>query len=179
MLTVGLGACSSSSSCAANTNVKVNGKQTVLTLNSSIANALSTAGITTSAGSPASQASGGGIQFPITGGNVNNSTLVGTINHSGSVKFSGPGGRSLTFSNPVINSAGVLSATYNGATVNLLQIGLSSASKSTSSKQVSASGVTATLAQAGALALNNGLVVSTFSPGAQIGTLSTTVTYSC
>lgn len=174
-----LAACSGPATCASNTNVNVNGKNVTFTTNSTTMSDLSSSGVTVSAISPASKQSSGKYQFPITGGKVNNSSLSGSINLSGGLKFSA-GGHSESFTNPVIDSqTGVVSATFQGHSVQLFQVALSSATKQYSSLQINASGITTTLSTAAALTLDNGLTVTAFHAGSQIGNFSSDITYTC
>ncbi len=177
-LPVGLVACSSgAATCAANTNVTVNGGTITYTPQTS---ALQGAGVTTSAVSPATSSSNGGFHLPISGGSVNNASLAGTINTNGGIKFSGPAGRSVSLTHFAINTQnGVVTTQVNGHSVQLLQVTLSTASKSTSSNQANVSGLASTLARAGAVALNQDLAIAAFTPGVQLGTFTGGITYSC
>ena len=168
--------CSSgAATCAANTNVKVTGG----TISKTPGPIGPAQGVTVSAVSPATTDSSG-LHLPITGGNVNNSSLIGTINTNGGIKYAGPGGRSISFTNFSINTQnGLVSASANGQSVQFLQVMLSTASKSTSSNQVNVSGLASTLASAGALILNRDLAVTTFNPGVQFGTFTGGIKYSC
>jgi hypothetical protein len=167
---------SGAATCAANTNVTVSGGTVSYTPQTS---ALQSLGVTTSAVSPATS-SNGAFHLPISGGSVNNSSLSGTIKTNGGIKFSGPGGRSVSLTDFSINTqSGLVSANANGQAVQFLQVRLSTASKSTSSNQANLSGVTSTLASTGAVVLNRDLAITTFTPGYQLGTFTAGVTYSC
>jgi hypothetical protein len=150
---------------------------------------LQAAGVTATAISPAT-ISNGAVQFPISGGSFNNGSFAGTINSKGGVRFSGPGGRSVSLTNLSLNTqTGVMSAQVNRQPVQLLQIAGSPTAYSgfvrgtlstisNSSDRINYAPLPATVI-AGAVALNQGLAVGVFSPGAQLGTISATVTYSC
>jgi len=168
--------CSSgAATCAANTNVKVTGG----TISKAPGPIGPAQGLTVSAVSPATTDSNG-LHLPITGGNVNNSSLIGTINTNGGIKYAGPGGRSLTLTNWSINTQnGFVSALANGQSVQILQVAVSTASKSTSSNQVNVSGLASTLASSGALILNRDLAITTYTPGTPFGTFTGGIKYSC
>jgi hypothetical protein len=115
---------------------------------------------------------GGAIAFPITGGQLDLSSLAGTINHSGGLSFKA-GGKSLGVEAFVIDTAkGVLTAKVSGTStrVPLLNLDLSGAKIAPDSKGVTISGVKATLTSEAAGALNKTFGVSLFKKGIPIGT---------
>lgn len=172
------GCSSGPATCAANTNVNVTGGTLTYTAN---ANELSSLGVKVSAISPASKTSNGGFHLPISSGTtVNNSSVAGTINTKGGIKFTGPTGHSLSLTNFSVNTkTGQVTAQANGTTTHFLQLHLSTATKSSSSSQINLSGVTTTLSSAGAVVFDRGLAITTFTPAVQLGTFTAGVTYSC
>jgi hypothetical protein len=184
-----LAACSSSSnsaSCGSNSTITVKGGTITYAPQT---NVLQTAGVTTTAVSPATIVNGA-LQLPISGGTFNNSSFTGSINTKGGVAFSGPGGRSVSVTNLSVNTQnGVISGQVNGQQVQLVQLGgnptvytgLVRGTLSTikSSNRINNPPLPSTVVAAGGSALNQALAVGTFAPDAQIGTFSSTITYSC
>jgi hypothetical protein len=152
--------------------------------------ALQTTGVTTTAVSPAT-ITNGSLQLPISGGSFNNSSFAGSINTNGGVTFSGPGGKSVSVTNLSVNTQnGVISGQINGQSVQLFQLGGSSTTYtgairgtlstiSNSSNRINNPPLPSTLAATGGVALNQGLAVGTFTPGAPVGNFASTITYSC
>ena len=190
VLPLGLVACSSgssSASCGSNSNITV--KSGTITYAPQTA-ALQSAGVGTTAVSPAS-ISNGAFQLPISGGSFNNSSLAGSINTQGGVTLSGPGGRSVSLTNFSVNTQnGVVSAQANGQSVQLFQLAGSPpaytalvrgtlSTISNSSNRINNAALPSTVVTAGAAVLNQELAVGVFAPAAPIGTISSTITYSC
>ena len=168
-------AASPSGSAAAQT-ITVTGKNTVLVLDTSTAQALKTAGVQVSAVAPATAASSGGISFPVTGGTLTQAGLKGTITHSGGLTFT-HSGKTVTATNFVLNTTqGILSATVSGKQVPLLAVNLSKMARTTSGSEIVASGITSTINTATAVLLDAKLVVKVFTKGLPIGALTVYVT---
>ena len=166
---------SASGSASAQT-ITVTGKNTVLVLDASTAQALKNAGVQVSAVAPATAASSGGISFPITGGTLTQTGLKGTINHSGGLSFT-HSGKTVTATNFVLNTTqGTLSATVSGKQVPLLAVSLSKMARTTSGSEIVATGITSTINTAAAVLLDAKLVVKVFTPGLPIGALAVYVT---
>ena len=152
--------------------ITVTGKNTILVLDASTAQALKTAGVQVSAVAPATAASSGGISFPITGGTLTQAGLKGTINHSGGLTFT-HSGKTVTATNFVLNtSQGILSATVSGKQVPLLAVNLSKMARTTSGSEIVATGITSTINTATAVLLDAKLVVKVFTKGLPIGALT-------
>ena len=152
--------------------ITVTGKNTILVLDASTAQALKTAGVQVSAVAPATAASSGGISFPITGGTLTQAGLKGTINHSGGLSFT-HSGKTVTATNFVLNtSQGILSATVSGKQVPLLAVNLSKMARTTSGSEIVATGITSTINTATAVLLDAKLVVKVFTKGLPIGALT-------
>ena len=156
--------------------ITVTGKNTILVLTASTAQALKNAGVVVSPASPATTASSGGISFPITGGTLTQAGLKGTINHSGGLTFT-HSGKTVTATDFVLNTTtGVLSATVHGKKVSLLAVSLSTMARTTSGSEIVASGITSTIETSAAVLLDAGLVVKVFTKGLPIGALTVYIT---
>ena len=168
-------AASPSGSASAQT-ITVTGKNTILVLDASTAQALKTAGVQVSPVAPATAASSGGISFPITGGTLTQAGLKGTISHSGGLTFT-HSGKTVTATNFVLNTTkGTLSATVSGKQIPLLVVNLSKMARTTSGSEIVASGITSTINTATAVLLDAKLVVKVFTKGLPIGALTVYVT---
>ena len=166
---------SPSGSASAQT-ITVTGKNTILVLDASTAQALKTAGVQVSPVAPATAASSGGISFPITGGTLTQAGLKGTITHSGGLTFT-HSGKTVTATNFVLNTTqGILSATVSGKQVPLLAVNLSKMARTTSGSEIVATGITSTINTAAAVLLDAKLVVKVFTKGLPIGALTVYVT---
>ena len=164
-------AASPSGSASAQT-ITVTGKNTILVLDASTAQALKTAGVQVSPVAPATAASSGGISFPITGGTLTQAGLKGTISHSGGLTFT-HSGKTVTATNFVLNTTqGILSATVSGKQVPLLAVNLSKMARTTSGSEIVATGITSTINTATAVLLDAKLVVKVFTKGLPIGALT-------
>ena len=164
-------AASPSGSASAQT-ITVTGKNTVLVLDASTAQALKTAGVQVSPVAPATAASSGGISFPITGGTLTQAGLKGTITHSGGLSFT-HSGKTVTATNFVLNTTqGILSATVSGRQIPLLAVNLSKMARTTSGSEIVATGITSTINTATAVLLDAKLVVKVFTKGLPIGALT-------
>jgi Htaa len=150
---------------------QLHGWQTTLKLDAGTAKVLKDNGVSVTP-TGAAHPSGAKIAFPITGGSIDPTTLAGTIEHSGGLKFSA-GGKSLGVQDFVIDTAkGVLTAKVSGTDtrVPLLDLNLSGAKISNDGKGVTVRGVKATLTTEAAAALNKTFGVSLFAKGIPIGT---------
>jgi len=168
-------AASPSGSASAQT-ITVTGKNTILVLDASTAQALKTAGVQVSPVAPATAASSGGVSFPVTGGTLTQAGLKGTISHSGGLTFT-HSGKTVTATNFVLNTTqGILSATVSGKQVPLLAVNLSKMARTTSGSEIVATGITSTINTAAAVLLDAKLVVKVFTKGLPIGALTVYVT---
>ena len=168
-------AASASGSASAQT-ITVTGKNTILVLDASTAQALKTAGVQVSAVAPATAASSGGISFPVTGGTLTQAGLKGTISHSGGLTFT-HSGKTVTATNFVLNTTqGTLSATVSGKQIPLLVVNLSKMARTTSGSEIVATGITSTINTATAVLLDAKLAVKVFTKGLPIGALTVYVT---
>lgn len=171
------GPAGAASSCASNSTVKVTGGTISFT---SQVTGLKSLGVSVSKVSPAKSGSNGAVQFPISGGSVNNSSASGSINTNGGLKFTDTDGRSVSLTNFSVNTRnGLVTASANGTSVQLLKVNLSTASTSSSKNQVNVSGLVSTLASAGAVALNHDLAITKFTPSYRLGTFTGGIKYSC
>jgi hypothetical protein len=156
----------------------VGGGSTTLTLDPATAGVLTANGVAVEPVGPAAP-SGAGIAFPVTGGEADPATLIGSVRHSGGLRFTA-GGKSLVVKNftYTVNSKGAsLSASVGAARLRLLELSLANASVSKDGLTVSASGIEATLSGGAANALNDYFGVNLFSGGLAIGTVETTVDF--
>ncbi|HZG91816.1 MAG TPA: HtaA domain-containing protein [Pseudonocardia sp.] len=147
------------------------GGRTTLVLDAGTAGVLTDNGVSVSPTGDA-HPSGGGISFPITGGEVVPSTLAGTIEHSGGLEFRA-GGTTLGVQDFVIDTvAGVLTARVSGTDtrVPLLNLSLADASIKTQDNGFTVDGVRGTLTAEAAAALNATFGVDLFSAGLPVGT---------
>lgn len=179
---------SSSASCGSNSKITV--KSGTITY-APQANLVQAAGVMTTPLAPATISSDGAIQLPISGGSFNSSSYAGSINTEGGVKLSGPSGKSVSLTKFTVNTQnGVVTPVVNGQPVQLLQIagsptvyrGLIRGTLSTisnSSKRINNPPVPATAIAVGGGALDQDLAVGTLTRGLQIGTLASSITYSC
>jgi hypothetical protein len=114
--------------------------------------------------------------FPITGGRVDATSLVGHINHSGGLEFVNvANGHTLKLTNfrIQISAHPGLTAAVNGnpkARVRILNLDLSTATIVKHPPTVKVDGVKATLTSTAASALNSSLGVHLFSAGTTLGT---------
>jgi hypothetical protein len=159
-------------------SAEVGGGSTTLTLDPATAGVLTANGVAVAPVDPAAP-SGGGIAFPVTGGEADPATLAGSVRHSGGLRFTA-GGKSLVLKNftYTIGSKGAsLSASVGGGRLRILELSLAGASVSKDGLSVSASGIQATLSNGAANALNGFFGVSLFSGGLAVGTVQTTVDF--
>ncbi len=154
----------------------LNGEDTVLALDSGTAKVLKQNDVAVAPIDPAS-AGDDGIAFPITGGEVDSESLAGTIDHSGGLTFSA-GGTDVALTDFVIDtSAGTLSAsTADGADLVVLDVDLAGLQRSDEGGAIVLTGITTTLSDDAAGALNDAFSVKLFEGGLAIGDVTVTAT---
>ncbi len=154
----------------------LNGEDTVLALDSGTAKVLKQNDVAVAPVDPAS-AGDDGIAFPITGGEVDSESLAGTIDHSGGLTFSA-GGTDVALTDFVIDtSAGTLSAsTADGADLVVLDVDLAGLQRSDEGGAIVLTGITTTLSDDAAGALNDAFSVKLFEGGLAIGDVTVTAT---
>lgn len=154
----------------------LNGEDTVLALDSGTAKVLKQNDVAVAPIDPAS-AGDDGIAFPITGGEVDSESLAGTIDHSGGLTFSA-GGTDVALTDFVIDTAaGTLSAsTADGADLVVLDVDLAGLQRSDEGGAIVLTGITTTLSDDAAGALNDAFSVKLFEGGLAIGDVTVTAT---
>ena len=166
---------SSDTTAEEGTQLGLNGKYSVLVFDKGAVAVLQEKKVKVAPVGPAAP-KGGGIRFPITGGVVNSETLAGSIAHSGGLKLS-VGGETLEVTNFVANTkAGVLTATAGAAEIPLLALDFTGLKKSTKGGAIVASGITTTLTDYAASAMNGILGVTFFEEGLALGEITVTAT---
>ena len=166
---------SSDTTAEEGTQLGLNGKYSVLVFDKGAVAVLQEKKVKVAPVGPAAP-KGGGIRFPITGGVVNSETLAGSIAHSGGLKLS-VGGETLVVTNFVANTkAGVLTATAGAAEIPLLALDFTGLKKSTKGGAIVASGITTTLTDYAASAMNGILGVTFFEEGLALGEITVTAT---
>ncbi|MGI9539800.1 MAG: HtaA domain-containing protein [Miltoncostaeaceae bacterium] len=157
------------------TTLTLTGAQTTLALDADTAAILTDNGIEVAPVDPAT-AGDDGISFPITGGEVDADTLAGTINHSGGLAFTA-GGTTLELTDFVIDTtAGTLTATAGGDQVVILDVDLTGLQRTDGDDGIELTGITTTLSQDGADALNATFDVELFEQGIAIGNVTVLAT---
>ena len=156
--------------------LSLNGEDTVLALDSGTAKVLEDNDVTVAPVDPAT-AGDDGIAFPITGGEVDSETLAGTIDHSGGLSFSA-GKTEVELTDFVIDTeAGTLSATTGGADLVVLDVDLSGLERTDEDDgTIVLEGITTTLSDDAAAALNDAFSVKLFEGGLAIGDVTVTAT---
>ncbi len=154
----------------------LNGEDTVLALDSGTAKVLKQNDVAVAPIDPAS-AGDDGIAFPITGGEVDSESLAGTIDHSGGLTFSA-GGTDVALTDFVIDTAaGTLSAsTADGGDLVVLDVDLAGLQRSDEGGAIVLTGITTTLSDDAAGALNDAFSVKLFEGGLAIGDVTVTAT---
>ena len=154
----------------------LNGEDTVLALDSGTAKVLKQNDVAVAPIDPAS-AGDDGIAFPITGGEVDSESLAGTIDHSGGLTFSA-GGTDVALTDFVIDTTvGTLSAsTADGADLVVLDVDLAGLQRSDEGGAIVLTGITTTLSDDAAGALNDAFSVKLFEGGLAIGDVTVTPT---
>jgi hypothetical protein len=157
------------------TELALNGRKTVLTLNEGVVAVLEKNKVKVAPVEPAAPG-GAGVQFPITGGTVDAETLAGTIAHSGGLIFSVAGEKLEVTDFMADTESGLLNATAGAAELPILALDLSGVKKSTKGDAIVASGIKASLTGYGAAAMNAILDVKIFKEGLPLGELTVTAT---
>jgi hypothetical protein len=154
----------------------LNGKETVLALDSKTAKVLKQNNVAVAPVDPAS-AGDKGISFPITGGEVEAETLAGTIDHSGGLTFSS-GGTDVELTDFVIDTvAGTLTASLpDGSELVTLDVDLTGLERSDENGEIVLTGIVTTLSGDAAAALNDAFGVDLFEGGLAIGDVTVTAT---
>ncbi|MGB3098688.1 MAG: hypothetical protein WBB30_05265 [Solirubrobacterales bacterium] len=154
----------------------LNGEDTVLALDSGTAKVLKQNDVAVAPIDPAS-AGDDGIAFPITGGELDSESLAGTIDHSGGLTFSA-GGTDVALTDFVIDTAaGTLSAsTADGGDLVVLDVDLAGLQRSDEGGAIVLTGITTTLSDDAAGALNDAFSVKLFEGGLAIGDVTVTAT---
>lgn len=150
--------------------VEFAGGATTLALDAGAASALGSLGITAAPVDPA-QATGAGLEFPITGGKANAKTFAGSIEHSGGIRLSrGSTAVDLTSFTINVDTDPDLTALVGGQRVSILNLDLSQLTASVKGRQITLGGVKATLTAAAAGALNSAFSTTAFTEGLLLGT---------
>jgi hypothetical protein len=161
---------------ATSETLTLNGEDTVLALDEDTAQVLADNNVDVAPVDPAT-AGNKGISFPITGGEVDSESLAGTIDHSGGLVFSS-GGTDVELTDFVIDTAaGTLTAsTADGAELVVLDVDLSGLDRSDEDGAIVLTGITTTLSDDAASALNDAFGVELFEGGLAIGDVTVTAT---
>jgi hypothetical protein len=155
---------STTESTAAAAPLTLTGEETSVVLDSGTAKVLTDNGVAVAPVAPAS-ASGKGISFPITGGEINTEDLSGTIDHSGGLSFTA-GGTTVELTDFVVDTVnGTLTSTVGGADLTTLDLDLSGVQQSDDNGVIVLEGITATLTADAATALNDAFGVTFFAEG--------------
>ena len=174
-VSVGLATSASASTGHRSARVDIDGGSTSLTVATGTLTVLTDNGVKVTPIKGAS-AKGRTFTFPITEGDVDATTLAGTIEHSGGLQFAA-GGKKLRVQDFVIDTrASVLTARVSGTKtrIPLLHLNLKNAHITKGKTQIVVSDVHATLSGTAAAALNKTFGVSLFKKGLAIGTAKVT-----
>jgi hypothetical protein len=151
------------------------GEETTLVLDPSTAEVLEQNDVAVEPIEPA-MASGQGIAFPITGGEVELESLAGTIDHSGGLRFSA-GDAEVELTDFVVDTvAGTLTATAGDAELRVLRLDLDGLERSMDGDVIVASGIETSLTGDAAGALNDAFGVDLFEAGLPIGEVTVRAT---
>ena len=160
---------------AAPAAAKSNGKlklirgATTLTLDEGALDALTSLGVAPAPLAPA-RAEGADVSFPITRGRVDAKTLAGTIRHTGGLSLT-KGDTRVELRNFVIDTKrAVLTARAGDARLAILDLDLSHVTVARKQRRLTVGGVSATLTQGAADALNAAFGTDAFAKGQLIGT---------
>ena len=172
IVAVGLGLVTSASAAPGHrsTTVDIRGGNTTLTVAPGTLKVLTDNGVKVTT-IPNAVGAGGTFLFPIVGGEVDPSTLAGTIVHSGGLQFAA-GGKKLRVQDFIIDTGGsVLTARVSGTDtrIPLLDLDLGKARIVKGGALISISDVKASLTGEAAAALNETFNVSLFKDGLPIG----------
>ncbi|MGK2956286.1 MAG: hypothetical protein ACSLFI_11540 [Solirubrobacterales bacterium] len=148
---------------------KIAGGTTKLKVDKPVAKVLKRNGVSLAPVKPA-KVMGGGVVFPITGGDLNLKTAAGTLRHSGGLRFAA-GGKKLVATSFVVKTGkgNVLSGKVGGSRVNLLKLNLSKAKVKRNGLGLTVSKVGASLTGTAAKALNATFGVKLFKKGLRLG----------
>lgn len=150
-------------------DVTLTGGDTSLALDSGMKSKLSTAGITSEAGSPATK-DGEDFSFPVAGGDVGADGGSGTVRLDGSLKLT-KSGTTLDLKKPRINLAdGEITVDLAGTRVTAMAFDAAKAKVEVKGKKVTVSRIAATLTEEGATAINDAFGGSTFKADDKFGT---------
>lgn len=150
--------------------IRFDGGQTALALDSGAASALQSLGVTPGLVGPAIANPDGTFGFPITGGKVNARTLAGQIPHSGGISLTKDGTVvTLTNFNIDTRKAELSAAINGGARAAILSLDLSSPQVAVEGQTVTVGNVTAKLTKGAADALNAAFGTTAFTEGLTLG----------
>jgi hypothetical protein len=155
--------------------LSLTGEETILVLDEGTAEVLTDNGVEVSPVRPA-DASGDGIGFPITGGEVDSESLAGTIDHSGGLSFSADGTEVELTDFVVDTEAGTLTSTVGGDSLETLSLDLDGLERSDENGVIVAEGIEASLTADAADALNDAFGVELFERGLAIGEVTVRAT---
>jgi len=160
----------------ANGPLILDGEETVLALNAKTAGLLKKNKIAVDPVDPSS-VGGEGLGFPIVGGEIDSESLAGTIDHAGGIKFSS-GGAGVKLTDFVVDTeAGTLTAaTPDGPDLLTLDLDLSGLERTDQDGEIVLSGITSTLSDEAASALNDVFGVDLFKGGLDTGEITVTAT---
>jgi hypothetical protein len=174
-VSVGLATSASASTGHRSTTVDIDGGSTSLTVATGTLKVLTDNGVKVTPIKGAT-AKGRTFTFHITEGDVDATTLAGTIEHSGGLQFAA-GGKKLRVQDFVIDTRkSVLTARVSGTKtrITLLHLNLKNAHITKGKTQIVVSNVSATLSGTAAAVLNKTFKVSLFKEGLAIGTAKVT-----
>jgi hypothetical protein len=158
--------------------VTATGGTTTLKLRGTISTLLDVADVSVKAVAPATKGSSG-LKFPISGGSIQPTTLRGSVDHLGALRFS-HGGDSIVMRKlrmKVTVHGASMSASVAGKRITILRLSLANAIiANPAATTVRASNITATLSSQGAHVVNKEIRTSLFTAGLRIGTVSTKIT---
>jgi hypothetical protein len=155
--------------------LSLTGEETILVLDEGTAKVLTDNGVEVSPVKPA-DASGDGIGFPITAGEVDSESLAGTIDHSGGLSFSADGTEVELTDFIVDTEAGTLTSTVGGDSLETLSLDLDGLERSDENGVIVAEGINASLTADAADALNDAFGVELFERGLAIGEVTVRAT---
>lgn len=162
---------------SASEEITLTGEDTTLALDETLAGLLARNDVTVEPIAPAT-ASDDGITFPITGGTINSESLVGTIEHSGGLRFSADGENVEVTDFVIDTSADTLTATADGEQLPLLGVNLGDIARSSDGDIILLEGITTTLVPEAAVVLNDAFGVVFFSEGVEVGDVTIRATAS-
>ena len=174
-VSVGLATSASASTGHRSTTVDIDGGSTSLTVATGTLKVLTDNGVKVTP-IKGTSAKGRTFTFRITDGDVDGTTLAGTIKHRGGLQFAA-GGKKLRIQDFVIDTrTSVLTARVSGTTtrIPLLHLDLKNAHITKGKTQIVVSDVHATLTGTAAAALNKTFGVSLFTKGLTIGVAKVT-----